>query len=154
VLGGPAALAYQEQVTGVRADVHYRVGDRDFDGYRTDAGAQILLDAKPEGSSWPLWGARATEDGRLAFADDEDKSETAVAWANRARHRLDAELHRLRAELDAVRPHPGAKLRLVTAEADVLDKLRAYAKSQLPQDDYARLEWRTEPVDRAFTGCP
>ncbi|WP_345121761.1 hypothetical protein [Dactylosporangium darangshiense] len=154
VLGAPAALAYQEQVTGVRADVHYRVGDRDFDGYRTDAGAQVLLDAKPEGSSWQLWGARPTGDGRLAYADDEDKSETAVAWANRARHRLDAELHRLRAELDAVRPYSGAKLRLVTAEADVLDKLRAYAKSQLPQDDYARLEWRTEPVDRAFTGCP
>ncbi|MGI5241081.1 hypothetical protein [Dactylosporangium sp. CA-139066] len=147
--GGPA---YQEQVTGVRFDIRYHLGNRDFDGYRREGGAHILLEAKPPGSAWLLWGARVAPDGRLVYADDDDKSDTAVAWAARARAKLDAQLTQLRAELDQIRPY--ARLRVVAAEPDVVDKLRAHARAQLPPDDFARLEWRVEPPDPAFPGCP
>ncbi|MER7006564.1 hypothetical protein ABT297_26475 [Dactylosporangium sp. NPDC000555] len=144
---------YQEQVTGVRRGREYRVGDRDFHGYRHEGGAHVLVEAEGGGNAWLLWGARVGDQGTLTYVDDEDASGAAVRWGERARARLDGLTRELRGRLDQLRAVPGARVRFVAAEPEVLDKFRAYARTQLAAEDLARVEWRHEPVDGGFDGC-
>ncbi|MFG2040455.1 hypothetical protein [Dactylosporangium sp. NPDC048998] len=146
-------VTYQEQVTGVRHGREYRVGDRDFDGYRSEGDTHVLVEAEGGGNAWLLWGVRVGDGGTLTYVDDEGASEAAMRWGERARARLDGLMRELRGRLDQLRTVPGARLRFVAAEPEVLDKFRAYARTQLTPEDLARVEWRHAPVDGGFAGC-
>ncbi|MEV8514177.1 hypothetical protein [Dactylosporangium sp. NPDC051484] len=144
---------YQEQVTGVRRGREYRIGDRDFHGYRNEGGTHVLVVAEGGGNAWLLWGVRVGEQGTLTYVDDDDGSGAAVRWGERARARLDGLTRELRGRLDQLRTVSGARVRFVAAEPEVLDKFRAYARTRLTSEELARVEWRYEPVDGGFSGC-
>jgi hypothetical protein len=146
-------VTYQEQVSGVKRGREYRLGDRDFDGYQREAGTDVLLEAKGRGNAWLLWGLRVGDGGKLTFVDDTDESDAAVEWGDRARKKLDALLRQMRGQLAEVGRVPGARLRFVAAEQALVDKFQAYARTQLTAEEFARVEWKHVPVDRAFGGC-
>ncbi len=122
---------YQEQISGVKITYEYRHNDVDFDGFVTQDGKPVFVEAKGMGYA-------------SKFGDP--RSEGYVrAMANR--------VTQLERQLNAIRDVPDAKLRFHAAERSFLDLMRTQMGTRLPADLYEKIEWVHTPHDHTFTGC-